>query len=72
MTEKSYKLSTYRGLTIELAEDGSSYDVYEVTPIFKNKASILFGASTKRTFSLEDIKQKIDEAYLELRGVSEF
>ena len=72
MTEKSHKISTYRGLTIKLAEDGSSYDVYEITPIFKNKASILFGASKKRTFSLEFIKQKIDEAYLELREVSDF
>ena len=52
----------YRKLFIELAEDGSWYRVYELTPKFKAKAEILAGASAEGSFTLEDIKNKVDIA----------
>lgn len=63
MCKQSTK-TEYKGVIIELANDGSWFNVYEITPIFKNECMVLCGATTQqgKKYTLDDIKQKIDAA----------
>lgn len=57
----------YKGLNIEIADDGSSYAVYEITPILKNRHDALFGASVAHTYDRVYVEDQIDKALQELR-----
>lgn len=53
---------TYRDLYIELTDDKTSFKVYELSPIFKEKATITFGAY-REGYTIDEIKEKIDMLY---------
>lgn len=65
---KDVTRTNYRDVVIELANDGTSYQVLEITPIFKNECMVLCGATAKqgKKYTLDDIKQKVDAALGEL------
>lgn len=56
-------IEQYKDVFIEIAEDGRWYEVYEITPIFKQKAVFMTGACVhENTFTLQSIAQKVDQA----------
>ena len=61
---KDVTRTDYRDVVIELANDGTSYQVLEITPIFKNECMVLCGATTQQSkkYTQDDIKQKVDAA----------
>ena len=67
--DTNYKVVEYRKLFIELAKDGSWYNVYELTPIFKSKATILVGSTADGSFTLDYVKEQIDIAIKDLVDV---
>lgn len=52
----------YRDLYIELTDDKTSFEVYELSPIFKEKAVITFGYY-RESYTIDEIKEKIDMLY---------
>ena len=61
----------YRGLIAEVTDDLRSYEVYEITPIFKNKSMVICGSSADGRYSLDYIKSEIDKAFVELEEMEE-
>lgn len=57
----------YRDLYIELTDDKTSFEVYELSPIFKEKAVITFGYY-RESYTIDEIKEKIDMLYRSLLG----
>lgn len=57
----------YRGLNVEIADDGSSYAVYEITPILGNRHDALFGASVSNTYDRVYVEKEIDKALQQIR-----
>lgn len=59
---KNYITTVYKGITIEIAEDGTWFDAYEETSIFKLRASVTSGATTKQNYySLDYVKNQVDD-----------
>ena len=52
----------YRDLYIELTDDKTSFEVYELSPIFKEKAVITFGYYHE-SYTIDEIKEIINMLY---------
>ena len=52
----------YRDLYITLSDDKKYFEVYELSPIFKEKAVIAYGAHCEG-YTIDEIKEKVDMLY---------
>lgn len=50
---------TYKDLTIDLVNNHTAFYIYELTPKFKQKVTVMSGADSKG-YTLEQIKAKVD------------
>lgn len=62
MLTKNYTTTVYKDITIELAEDGTWFDAYEETPIFKLRSSVTSGATGRQNYyTLDYVKNQVDD-----------
>lgn len=50
----------YRDINIELSENGNYYEIYEYTPVTRQRCRIQGGAAPAGTYNLEYVKSEID------------